>query len=59
MMVGAVMFVLIFYSPLLLQQVLNYTPSEAGLLPTPLVAADFVGSIINGRLFPSSPSRSA
>ncbi|MEN5158179.1 MFS transporter [Achromobacter spanius] len=52
MMAGAVMFVLIFYSPLLLQQVLNYTPSEAGLLLTPLVAAISVGSIINGRLFP-------
>lgn len=51
-MVGAVMFVLIFYSPLLLQQVLGYTPSEAGLLLTPLVAAISVGSIINGRLFP-------
>lgn len=52
MMVGAVMFVLIFYSPLLLQQVLGYTPSEAGLLLTPLVAAISVGSLINGRLFP-------
>ncbi|MCI1835437.1 MFS transporter [Achromobacter sp. HNDS-1] len=52
MMVGAVMFVLIFYSPLLLQQVLGYTPSEAGLLLTPLVAAISVGSVINGRLFP-------
>ncbi|KRC73489.1 Multidrug resistance protein 3 [compost metagenome] len=52
MMVGAVMFILIFYSPLLLQQVLGYTPSEAGLLLTPLVAAISVGSIINGRLFP-------
>lgn len=51
MTVGAVMFVLIFYSPLLLQQVLGYTPSEAGLLMTPLVAAISVGSIINGRLF--------
>jgi len=59
MMVGAVMFVQIFYSPLLLQQVLNYTPSEAGLLLTPLVAAISVGSIINGRLFPkqSEPQR--
>ncbi|MFD4836112.1 MFS transporter [Achromobacter sp. NPDC058515] len=52
MMVGAVMFILIFYSPLLLQQVLGYSPSEAGLLLTPLVAAISVGSIINGRLFP-------
>ncbi|WP_425265303.1 MFS transporter [Achromobacter agilis] len=59
MMVGAVMFVQIFYSPLLLQQALNYTPSEAGLLLTPLVAAISVGSIINGRLFPkqSEPQR--
>ncbi|MCY1195514.1 Multidrug resistance protein 3 [compost metagenome] len=59
MMVGAVMFVQIFYSPLLLQQVLDYTPSEAGLLLTPLVAAISVGSIINGRLFPkqSEPQR--
>lgn len=59
MMVGAVMFVLIFYSPLLLQQVLSYTPSQAGLLLTPLVAAISVGSIINGRLFPkqSEPQR--
>lgn len=52
MMVGAVMFILIFYSPLLLQQVLGYTPSQAGLLLTPLVAAISVGSIINGRMFP-------
>jgi EmrB/QacA subfamily drug resistance transporter len=59
MMVGAVMFVQIFYSPLLLQQVLDYTPSEAGLLLTPLVAAISVGRIINGRLFPkqSEPQR--
>ncbi len=59
MTVGAVMFILIFYSPLLLQQVLGYSPSEAGLLLTPLVAAISVGSIINGRLFPkqSEPQR--
>ncbi|CAM3981500.1 MFS transporter [Bordetella tumulicola] len=50
--VGAVMFVLIFYSPLLLQTEMGYTPSEAGLLLTPLVAAIPIGSIINGHLFP-------
>ncbi|AHV94155.1 MFS transporter [Bordetella holmesii] len=50
--VGATMFILVFYSPLLLQQVLHYSPSEAGLLLTPLVAAISLGSIINGRLFP-------
>ena len=57
--VGAVMFILIFYSPLLLQHELGYTPSEAGLLLTPLVAAISVGSLINGRMFPrqSEPQR--
>lgn len=50
--VGAAMFILIFYSPLLLQNELGYSPSEAGLLLTPLVAAISIGSIINGRLFP-------
>lgn len=57
--VGAVMFILIFYSPLLLQTEMGYTPSEAGLLLTPLVAAIPVGSIINGYLFPkqSEPQR--
>ena len=57
--VGAVMFTLIFFSPLLLQHELGYTPSQAGLLLTPLVAAISVGSLINGRLFPrqSEPQR--
>jgi EmrB/QacA subfamily drug resistance transporter len=49
---GAVMFILIFYIPLLLQDVFDYSPSHAGLLMTPLVAGTSVGSIINGRLFP-------
>src|SRR5690606_18083524 len=57
--VGAVMFILIFYSPLLLQAEMGYTPSQAGLLLTPLVAAIPIGSIINGQLFPkqSEPQR--
>jgi predicted MFS family arabinose efflux permease len=56
---GAVMFILIFYIPLLLQDVFGYSPSHAGLLMTPLVAGTSVGSIVNGRLFPkqSEPSR--
>jgi EmrB/QacA subfamily drug resistance transporter len=49
---GAVMFILIFYIPLLLQDVFGYSPSHAGLLMTPLVAGTSVGSIVNGRLFP-------
>lgn len=52
LIVGAVMFILIFYSPLLLQAEMGYTPSEAGLLLTPLVAAIPIGSIVNGYLFP-------
>lgn len=52
LIVGAVMFILIFYSPLLLQTEMGYTPSEAGLLLTPLVAAIPIGSIVNGYLFP-------
>ncbi|MFU1912849.1 MFS transporter [Bordetella avium] len=51
-MVGATMFILVFYSPLILQQELGYSPSEAGLLLTPLVAAISLGSIINGHMFP-------
>lgn len=51
-MVGGAMFILIFYSPLLLQHELGYTPSQAGLLLTPQVAAISIGSLINGRMFP-------
>ena len=49
---GAVMFILIFYIPLLLQDVFGYSPSHAGLLMTPLVAGTSIGSIFNGRMFP-------
>lgn len=57
--VGASMFILIFYCPLLLQRELGYSPSAAGLLMTPLVAAIPVGSILNSMLFPkqSEPQR--
>ena len=51
-MAGAVMFILIFYMPLLLQDEFNFSPTYAGLLLTPLVAVMPLGSIINGRLFP-------
>lgn len=57
--VGAVMFLLIFYSPLLLQTAYGASPKEAGLLLTPLVLGIPVGSLINGRIFPraSQPQR--
>lgn len=52
MVSGAVMFILIFYVPLLLQDVFHHTPKQAGLLMTPMVAGIPIGSIINGRIYP-------
>src|SRR5690606_1631606 len=52
LMVGAVMFVLIYFGPLLLQNVLKIGPGAAGLLMTPLVVGIPLGSILNGYLFP-------
>ena len=52
LLTGAVMFILIFYLPLLLQDVFGYSPAHAGLLMTPVVAGTSVGSIMNGHLFP-------
>lgn len=56
---GAVMFVLIFYIPLQLQDVFGYSPTYTGFVIVPLVAGIPIGSIINGRLFPreTNPQR--
>ena len=56
---GAVMFILIFYIPLLLQDGFGFSPAHAGLLMAPLVAGTSVGSIMNGRLYPlqTEPAR--
>ena len=56
---GAVMFVLIFYIPLQLQDVFGFSPTYTGLVIVPLVAGIPVGSIMNGRLFPreTNPQR--
>ncbi|GAA4337590.1 MFS transporter [Pigmentiphaga soli] len=58
-MIGAVMFNLMYYGPLLLQTVVGMTPAQAGLVLAPLVACIPLGSVINGRLFPrqSQPQR--
>jgi len=58
-MTGAVMFILIYYGPLLLQVEVGLSPSQAGMILAPLVACIPVGSVINGRLFPrqSQPQR--
>lgn len=49
---GLVMFVLIYYSPLLLQGGFGLSPNTAGLVMTPLLVLITIGSIINGRLIP-------
>lgn len=56
---GAVMFVLVFYIPLQLQDVFGFSPTYTGLVIVPLVAGIPVGSIVNGRLFPreTNPQR--
>jgi EmrB/QacA subfamily drug resistance transporter len=56
---GAVMFVLIFYIPLLLQDVFGWTPTQTGLVIVPLVVGIPIGSIINGQLWPllNNPQR--
>lgn len=47
---GLIMFVLLFYSPLLLQGGFALSPKEAGLAVTPLLVCITIGSVINGRL---------
>ena len=56
---GAVMFLLIYYGPLLLQTEYGASPKQAGLLLTPLVLGIPFGSVLSGRLFPrlSAPQR--
>jgi len=48
--VGCLMFVLLFYVPLMLQGGFGMTPREAGLAVTPLVVCITLGAIVNGRI---------
>jgi MFS family permease len=48
---GWAMFSLVFYAPLLLQAGFGYSPNQAGLIVSPLVACISLGSIVNGRIF--------
>lgn len=48
--VGCLMFVLLFYVPLMLQGGFGMTPREAGLAITPLVVFITIGSVVNGRI---------
>lgn len=47
---GLILFVLLFYAPLLLQGGFDLSPKDAGLLISPLLVSVTVGSITNGRL---------
>lgn len=59
LLAGAVMFVLIYFIPLLLQDVFGLSPTQTGFVIVPLVVGIPIGSIINGRLFPreTNPQR--
>lgn len=50
---GVTMFVLVFYSPLMLQGGFGFSPKLAGFVMTPLLVCITLGSIVNGRLLPS------
>ncbi|MDX3905876.1 MAG: MDR family MFS transporter [Pigmentiphaga sp.] len=50
LLVGFIIFSLLFYAPLLLQGGFGMSPQEAGLLITPMVVCITVGSIVNGRI---------
>jgi len=52
MMTGLTMFMLIFYTPLLLQGSLGHSPHQTGVVMTPLLVFITVGSIVNSRLLP-------
>jgi EmrB/QacA subfamily drug resistance transporter len=49
-LIGFIMFSLVFFSPLLLQAGFGLSPQRAGLLVTPLAACVAVGSIFNSRI---------
>jgi len=49
---GLTMFVLVFYSPLMLQGGFDLSPNSAGVLITPLLLMITIGSLANGRLLP-------
>lgn len=48
---GSVVFILMFYSPMLLTQVVGVSLREAGTLMLPLLAGMPAGSVLNGMLF--------
>lgn len=55
LLAGGIMFVLLFYLPLMLQGGFGMTPREVGLAITPLVVFITIGSIINSRVLMHLP----
>ncbi|GAA4342754.1 MDR family MFS transporter [Pigmentiphaga soli] len=55
LLVGVILYSLLFYSPLLLQGGFGFSPQQAGLLITPMVVFTTVGSILNGRIVTRIP----
>lgn len=49
-MAGAVMFSLLYYTPLMFQGALGYSAHDAGILVTPMVLSITLGAIINSRV---------
>ncbi len=49
---GLSMFLLVFYTPLLLQGSFAQSPNQAGIVMTPLLVCITLGSIVNGRILP-------
>jgi MFS family permease len=51
LLLGFVLFALVYYTPLLLQGGLGLSPSAAGALQTPLAVSTALGSLISGQIF--------
>ena len=55
-LMGFIMFSLLFYMPLLLQGGFGLSPNAAGMLVTPLVVGIPLGSLCNSRILPRIPN---
>lgn len=51
-LIGFVLFVMVYYLPLMLQGGFDLSPKAAGTLFSPLVVSITLGSVVNGRLLP-------
>ena len=52
MLAGTSLFLLVFYSPLLMQGGMGLSPRQSGLIMTPLLVCITFGSLVNGRMMP-------